>query len=372
MPATLSASRPERFTVPQQWRRTGERGGGGGPGPGYPAARVRSSPLVWAPSRRLTTDVRLEGTGPGTPAPTPAPLASPSSVLCPFHPRAERREQLDQFHLASSLIFAGFTSPMACRHTEPSGRGLGSAGGQELAGGFGEVEGEGFELDREVDVLETDVAGDLDASGREVQDRLDSGRDQLVGHRLRRFHRDRDDRDLDAAGLHLAAEIAAREDRRQLDLGPDLRRSLIKDGRDAEALTGEAPVVEQRRAEVAEADERHRPLAIEPEDPLQLSFQAGDVVADAADAELAEVGKVLADLRRVEVEAVRQLLRRHGLDAVFLELQQAPGVHRETTDRHLGDLRQASVRPWSHRAARRTPLARGAPVLRYALIVTRN
>src|SRR5262249_58392984 len=96
---------------------------------------------------------RAGGPAPGPPPPTPAPLASPSSVLWPFHPRTERREQLDQFHLASSLIFAGFTSPMACRHTEPSGRGLGSAGGLELAGGFGEVEGEGFELDREVDVL---------------------------------------------------------------------------------------------------------------------------------------------------------------------------------------------------------------------------
>src|SRR5262249_10936296 len=43
LPATLSASRPERFTVPQRWRRTGERGGGGGRGPGYHAARVRLS-----------------------------------------------------------------------------------------------------------------------------------------------------------------------------------------------------------------------------------------------------------------------------------------------------------------------------------------
>src|SRR5437879_3242596 len=85
---------------------------------------------------------------------------------------------------------------------------------QPLAGGgFGEIEGEGFELDREVDVLEADVFGHFEARRGEVQDRADPGAHQQVGHGLRRFSRHRHDRDLDAARLDLVAQIAAREDR---------------------------------------------------------------------------------------------------------------------------------------------------------------
>jgi len=59
------------------------------------------------------------------------------------------------------------------------------------------------------------------------------------------------------------------------------------------------------------------------------------------DAELAEVGEVFAHLSGIEVEPFGQLLRGDGLDAVLLELEEAARVDRETTDRHLGDLRRA-------------------------------
>src|SRR5262249_53202533 len=98
------------------------------------------------------------------------------------------------------------------------------------------------------------------------------------------------------------------------------------------SLPAKAPQWERPHPRVAEADERYRPLAIEAEDALQLGLEPRDVVADATDAELAEVGEVFSDLRRIEIEAVGQLLRGHRLDAVFLQLQQAPSVDRETTD----------------------------------------
>src|SRR5438445_3712142 len=241
-----------------------------------------------------------------------------------------------------------------------------------LARGFSEIERKSFELDREVDVLEANVARNFDTGGCEVQNGLDPRRGQLVGDRLRRLRGHRDDRDLDPARLHLTPEVAAGEDRRRFDLVHDLRRILVEDGRDAKSLTGEPAIVEQRRAEVAVADERHGPLAIETEDALELGLQPRDVVPDAAYAELAEVGEVFSDLRRVEIEPIRQLLRGHGLHAVLFELQQTSGVDRETTDRHLGDLREASVRPWHHRAARRARGACGAPALRYTVDVMRN
>src|SRR5207249_2663825 len=138
-----------------------------------------------------------------------------------------------------------------------------------LARGFSEIERKSFELDREVDVLEANVARNFDTGGCEVQNGLDPRRDQLVGDGLRRLHWHRDDGDLDPARLHLAHEVAAGEDRRRLDLVHHLRWILVEDGRDAESLTGESAIVEERRAEVAEADERHGPLAIETEDALE-------------------------------------------------------------------------------------------------------
>ena len=63
-----------------------------------------------------------------------------------------------------------------------------------------------------------------------------------------------------------------------------------------------------------------------------------DVVADAADAELAEVGEVLADLRGVEVELLGQRLRRDGLHAGALELVEAAQVDRQAVGGELGNL----------------------------------
>src|SRR3989442_14142472 len=100
---------------------------------------------------------------------------------------------------------------------------------------------------------------------------------------------------------------------------------------------------------MAEADEHHRPLAVEPEDLLELGLQPGHVVADAADAELPEVSEVLADLRRVQVESIGELLGGNGLHAVLLQLEETARIDRETTDRHLGNSREAIVRARRHR-----------------------
>jgi hypothetical protein len=54
---------------------------------------------------------------------------------------------------------------------------------------------------------------------------------------------------------------------------PALAGIVVDDDGDAEALAAEALVVEERRAQVAEADQGHRPLAIEAEDALQLALR---------------------------------------------------------------------------------------------------
>src|SRR5437879_11389401 len=131
---------------------------------------------------------------------------------------------------------------------------------------FRQVEREGLELDGEVDVLEPDVARQADPGRREVEHGLDPGGDELIGHRLGRLGRHRDDRHLHAPSLDLPREIARGEDRDTVDLAADLRGIVVEDDGDPETLPPEAPVVEERRAEVTEADERDRPLTIEPED----------------------------------------------------------------------------------------------------------
>src|SRR5262245_21605711 len=172
-------------------------------------------------------------------------------------------------------------------------------------------------------------------------DRPGPGPRPLVGDGLRGLGRHGDDGDLDATRLELARQIPAGQDRHAPDVAADLGRILVEDRGDPEALAREPLVVEERGAEVAEAHQRHRPLAIEPEDLLELGLEAGDVVTDAAHAELAEVREVLPDLRGVEVEALGELLRGDGLHAVLFELLQTARVHRETADRHLRDLRQS-------------------------------
>src|SRR6185503_7443440 len=175
--------------------------------------------------------------------------------------------------------------------------------------------------------------------------RLDPGGHELVGHRLRGLRGNRQDRDLDCARLDLTRHVPRGHDGHALDVPPDLRGIVVEDDRNAEPLAAEALVMEQGGAQVAEPHERHRPLAVEAENPLELGLEPGHVVADAPHAELAEIREVLAHLRGVQVEAFGELLRRDRADAVLLELEQAACVHRETTDRHLRNLRKAVSRP---------------------------
>ena len=69
-----------------------------------------------------------------------------------------------------------------------------------------------------------------------------------------------------------------------------------------------------------------------------MPLEIADVVADAADAELAEVGEVLADLRGVQVELLGERLRRDGADARIFERVQAAQVDRQPVGRELGNL----------------------------------
>ena len=83
---------------------------------------------------------------------------------------------------------------------------------------------------------------------------------------------------------------------------PHLLAGRVEQRDDVEAVRAETGVVGQGHAEVAGAEDDDLDRAVEAEDLAQVALEILDVVADAANAELAEVGQILADLRGVQVE----------------------------------------------------------------------
>src|SRR5262249_52910162 len=155
----------------------------------------------------------------------------------------------------------------------------------------------------------------------------DAGDDELIGRRLRRFRGHRDDGDLHTARLDLAREITRGEDRNSIDLAVRLRRVVVEDHHEPEALAPEAAVVKAGGAAIAECQGADRAPPVGPENALEPGLQARDVIADAANAELAEIRQVLAPLGRVQIEPLGQVLRGPRLHAVFLELPKAARIY---------------------------------------------
>src|SRR4029453_5546441 len=91
---------------------------------------------------------------------------------------------------------------------------------------------------------------------------------------------------------------------------PHLVGILVEHGRDVDPVLGEDRRARDRLAQAAGADERDVVLALGPEDAADLPEQAVHAVADPALAELPERREIAADLRRVDVRVVGDLLRR--------------------------------------------------------------
>ena len=130
------------------------------------------------------------------------------------------------------------------------------------------------------------------------------------------------------------------------DCWPTFSLQVVEERGDLEAFLPEARIVGEREPEVAGAHDGDAQLPIEPENLPQVALQIADVVADAADAELAEVREVLADLRGVQVELLGERLRRDRAHARAFELVEAAQVDRQPIGRELGDLVEALL-AWS-------------------------
>src|SRR5687768_6180348 len=109
----------------------------------------------------------------------------------------------------------------------------------------------------------------------------------------------------------------------------DLVPRLIEHRDNLKSFVAEPWIIRQRQPEVPGTKDRDADTTIDPEDLPKVPPQLLDVVADAADPELAEVGEVLADLCGVEVKLLRHCLRRHRADAGRVEYVQAAQIHRQ-------------------------------------------
>ncbi len=137
----------------------------------------------------------------------------------------------------------------------------------------------------------------------------------------------------------------------------------VEQGHHAEPAAAEAGVVGQRVAEVADADDDHRPVLGHADLAGDLVAQVVDVVADSAGAVGAEVGEVLAQLGAVDAGCGREVLAGAGGDAWSASATQRAKVDGQTRDGGLGDVPGAlGVCPCGHCSSLQPPEGgRGGP-----------
>src|SRR5262249_16323264 len=256
-----------------------------------------------------------------------------ASALIVMAPRATASREVTAFSPMSTIL----TRPAASTWDSRAA----ARGRRDLATSLPLRQKERQTLQRhgQIDALEFHVVGHLERAGREVENRLDAGGHDLVDHRLRRRSGHRDDRDVDAIAAPHPLELLDIVDRNAgARLVGDLLVRGIEERRDFEPFLPEPRIVGQGQAEVAGAHDRDPKLSIETENLPQVAAEILDVVADAPDAELAEVRQVLPDLRRIEVELFGEGLRGDGLHASGVELVEAAQVHGKAIGGELRDL----------------------------------
>ena len=115
----------------------------------------------------------------------------------------------------------------------------------------------------------------------------------------------------------------------------------IKGGDDFKSFLFESAIRQQRQAEVADADQDDRLQPRGAEFVGNLCGKFRHVVAEAARAEGAEIGEVLAQLRGLDAGGLGQRLAGNGADAVLAQPRQAAQINRKTINRLARDDRAA-------------------------------
>jgi len=116
------------------------------------------------------------------------------------------------------------------------------------------------------------------------------------------------------------------------------RPERVEERRDLEPFLAEAGIVREREAEIPGAHDGDAEFLVETEDLAEVALQVAHVIAHAAPAALTEVGEVLPNLRRVQMELIGQRLRGDRPHACVLEHVQASQIDGQTIRRELRHL----------------------------------
>src|SRR5262245_11487953 len=272
------------------------------------AAMIPASRAVWSGSPFLTARARI---------------ACRAAVLIRTSPRATASRAVSGFADTSTIRTRPRSSTCDSRvRLEPRDLGCRAIG---LASR--EEEGQAFERDSEIDVLELHVWRDFEGARGEIENGANPGMYGGVHDPLRRVGRHGHDGDVDAVALDALPELVDVENAdAALRSSSDLRPLRIEQRDDGKPFLTEPRVIRQRQAEVAGAEDGHAHRAIESQNHPQVALELFHVVADAADTELAQICQVLSNLGCVQLELFGQRLRAHGLHACRIERVQAAQI----------------------------------------------
>ena len=210
--------------------------------------------------------------------------------------------------------------------------GLGGAGFR-LVLVLSDVVAERQQAVREVDVLDDGLSIlDLQLGVREVPDGLHTdGADlvgDVVGHGLR--HTEHGDVRLDIREDIVERGKVVHDDAVHLltdEIGVDVERSLER-----EAVLLKAEVFHERAADVADADQNGRVVAVHTEDLGDLAAQRHHVVAVALLAEFAEAAEVLTDLRGSQPHLAAKLTGRDAFDPGSVQVVELAEIAGHSSD----------------------------------------
>src|SRR5687768_7016666 len=192
---------------------------------------------------------------------------------------------------------------------------------------LGQVERQALQRHGQVHALELHVVRHFQRAWREVENRLDAGRNHLLDHRLSVRCGHGDDGDiqplLPGHTLQLA-DVVNRDPASRLVA--NLLVGGIEQRGNLEPLLPEAWIVRERETEVTGTHDGHAQMPVESEDLAEMPAQILDVIADSPNAELSEIREVLANLGGIQMELFRQRLRRDRLDTGDVELVQAAQI----------------------------------------------
>src|SRR5690606_35546233 len=162
------------------------------------------------------------------------------------------------------------------------------------------VEREDLEFDRQVDLAHVDALRDRQDDGREVQHARAARGHDAIAHPLGGARGGRDHGDGHAVVRDDLLQPVDVLHRHPGDLLADDGLVRVEQSRDPEAAGRETAVAGQCPAKVTDADDRDHPVLGEPQFAGDLVDEVLDLVPHAARPIRAEVGQVLAELRRVD------------------------------------------------------------------------